>query len=261
MDLSTFARGLGLAVAGAIVWLLYFDQKDKAAPEPRHRLLIAVLAGTLSAGLASLVFSGIEHLGYPEPERGPLAGTAVLCFGFIGPIEEACKALPFVLLVLRFREFDETIDGIIYASAIAIGFAAAETALYVPRSSVADQVARAFASPLTHAVFASVWGYGFAHAKFLASTRLQRVAWPLLSWLLAAAAHGLYDFAIFAFDASLVASGVTLSLWLAMLHKVRSLTRAGETMAEATPPPPPSHSEGDVLPRSDTEGPSRLARF
>lgn len=251
MDPTMYATGLGLAVAGALVWLLYFDSKDRAAPEPRHRLLSAVFLGILSAGLASLVFEAIEAIGYPEPGGGPVVGTAVLCFGFVGPIEELCKALPFVLFVLRFPEFDEPVDGIIYASAIAIGFAAAETALYVPHSSLPDQVARAFASPLTHAVFASVWGYGFAHARFSAETPSRRASWRVLSLALAATAHGLYDFAIFAFDASLAASGVTLSLWLAMLYKVRTLTRTADLPESAVDP-------ADVLPRSGTDGRSHL---
>ena len=49
----------------------------------------------------------------------------------IGVIEEAVKMIPFLLVVVRFREFDEPIDGIIYASFIALGFATMENIQYL----------------------------------------------------------------------------------------------------------------------------------
>ena len=44
----------------------------------------------------------------------------------IGVIEELAKMIPFLLFVINFKEFDEPIDGIIYGSFIALGFAAVE---------------------------------------------------------------------------------------------------------------------------------------
>ena len=55
----------------------------------------------------------------------------------IGPIEEIAKILPFIFVVLRFPEFDEPIDGIIYASFIGLGYAAVEN-IYAPENLVSS---------------------------------------------------------------------------------------------------------------------------
>ena len=52
------------------------------------------------------------------------------------------KMILFLLVVVRFREFDEPIDGIVYASFIALGFAAVENVLYVPQLDSAEAYAR-----------------------------------------------------------------------------------------------------------------------
>ena len=44
----------------------------------------------------------------------------------VGIIEETFKYLPFALVVLRFRSFDERIDGIVYAATLAVGFSSFE---------------------------------------------------------------------------------------------------------------------------------------
>ena len=41
----------------------------------------------------------------------------------IGLIEELAKMIPFVLVIIHLKSFNEPIDGLIYASFIALGFA------------------------------------------------------------------------------------------------------------------------------------------
>ena len=53
------------------------------------------------------------------------------CFLVIGPCEEIAKFLAVRLFVYRNHEFDEPLDGIIYAAAAALGFASLENVLYV----------------------------------------------------------------------------------------------------------------------------------
>jgi len=47
----------------------------------------------------------------------------VLGMPAIGPIEEFAKLLPFLLIVVRFDEFDAPLDGIIYALFLGLGCA------------------------------------------------------------------------------------------------------------------------------------------
>jgi RsiW-degrading membrane proteinase PrsW (M82 family) len=276
MEFHPYLRGLGLAVAGAAFWFLYFDLKDRLQPEPRRRLFTAFLWGAASALLAVGTFRVLGHVGLPRPGHGPLADTAILCFGFIGPIEEACKAIPFLVFVLRFPEFDERVDGVIYAAALAIGFAAFETLLYVPHVPLVDQIARAFAAPLTHSIFAAIWGYGFGRARLEATTASRRIAWYVLPFLAAALAHGAYDFVLLAWNATLLASGIALVLWLSVLHTVRHAVTGSLPASAGSPgntpvasscrpvrPPPRTTTPAGENPEVDTgkpEGTRRAAR-
>jgi RsiW-degrading membrane proteinase PrsW (M82 family) len=68
------------------------------------------------------LYIGLEPLGL-RFDAVALADTSVVAlFSYamlaIGPIEEISKLLLFVLLVLRLKEFDEPLNGIIYASFI-----------------------------------------------------------------------------------------------------------------------------------------------
>lgn len=72
----------------------------------------------------------------------------------IGPIEEFSKLLPFVVIVLRLKAFDEPMDGIIYASFIALGYAASENLYYLQFLTPWEAAARGFAGPVVHILFA-----------------------------------------------------------------------------------------------------------
>lgn len=221
MDPDVLSRGVGLALSGAALWMLYFDLKDRRQPEPRRRLFATFLLGAGSALLAVGAFHGLDLLGIPRSGYGQTQDTAILCFLVIGPLEEACKAVPLLLVVYRFAEFDELVDGVIYAAALAIGFAALEMVLYIPHSTLPEQIGRAFAGPLTHSIFASLWGYGFARARLMETTLRGRIAWSTLPFLAGASAHGLYDFVLLAWGATLIASGVALVLWILLLIIIR----------------------------------------
>jgi RsiW-degrading membrane proteinase PrsW (M82 family) len=86
-------------------------------------------------------------------------GLLIYALFAIGPIEDLAKLLPFVLIILRLSEFDEPIDGIIYASFIALGFSAVENYFYLDYVSNLEAIARGFAGPVIHIVLASIWGH------------------------------------------------------------------------------------------------------
>ena len=134
-------------------------------------------------------------------------------------------ALPFLLVAIRFREFDEPMDGIVYASFIALGYAVVENLHFLQFLSPGEAIARGFAGPLVHIVFASIWGYHIGVAK-LAGQGTFRAA---LIWLPAAAlAHGVYDFVVLGFPQPglVVAAAIIVSVWLWRLHKLRVLAES-----------------------------------
>lgn len=218
-------RGLGFAFGGALFWLMYFDLKDRLKPEPRRLLVLAFVLGNLSALLGLGVYRVAAWLGLPDAPGSGSLEILVYCLALVGPIEEGVKFLVARTLVFRWRHFDEPIDGLVYASAVAIGFASLENVLYLPYLNWPEQLARALASPLTHSLFAAVWGFGVSRARFYARTRVGRFLWQVLTLLLSMGLHGLYDFFLLALNATFLASGIALVLWTFLIVHARRLIR------------------------------------
>ena len=125
VELSGFyLSGLGFVVGGALFWVLYFDLKDHLNPEPRRMLLLGFLMGCLSAVAAWWIFRLTDLLGLPQPPGNTIPQILVVCVAIGGPIEEGMKFLAARLFLFRSHHFDEPIDGLVYASAVAIGFLA-----------------------------------------------------------------------------------------------------------------------------------------
>lgn len=218
-------RTVGFIAAGALLWMLYFDFKDSLKPEPRRLLLLAWCFGCGSAFLGLIFFWLAGLLGLPSWPGDSVREIALYCLVLVGPVEEGAKFLVARALVFRWHHFDERIDGMVYAAAVAIGFATVENLLYAQLLPWPEQLARAVTSPLTHSLFAAIWGFGTAHALLVARTRTGRLLWQLLPLGLAMALHGLYDFFLLAYDATFPASAVILLIWVALIFYSRRLIR------------------------------------
>jgi len=184
-------------VIPVIFWAVYHYHKDRHLPEPLGHLLLAFGLGMLAAGLSQAMYIGLEPLGL-RFDAGALADSSVIAlFSYamlaIGPIEELSKLLFFVLVILRLKEFDEPLDGIIYASFIGLGYAAVENWQYLDYLTPTEAYARGFASPVIHILFASIWGYWIGCA-FLEGRSIVIAAFAGLA--VAAGLHGLYDFVV-----------------------------------------------------------------
>lgn len=200
-----------------IFWAGYHYHKDRHLPEPTGNLLLSFVLGGLASLLAKGLYVGIGYIGLrqdavalADTDVWGLLGYAMLA---IGPIEEFAKLLPFLIVVLRFRHFDEVLDGIIYASFIGLGFAAAENLYYLQFLTPLEAIARGFASPVIHILFASIWGYRISVAKFQGEGLVRGV---LSGFVIAAVFHGLYDFVVLSNPAFAlpVAAVLIVSIWL-----------------------------------------------
>ena len=211
-----------------VFWATYHYYHDRHRPEPVVNLLITLGLGVLASLLADVGYRIPTLLGWHVDVLGlaesDLLGLTLYAVLGIGLIEELAKMLPFVLVVLRFRDFDEPFDGIVYASFLALGFAMAETYHYADQLTRAETIARGFAGPAVHIVFASIWGHHIGTAA-LAGRRLLPVA---LTWLgVTALLHGGYDVIVLAFPdtALLGASLLIVVVWIWRLRIVWRLNR------------------------------------
>ena len=209
-----------------LFWAVYHYHKDRHLPEPVGHLLLAFALGMLASGLSMAMYEGLGALGLRH-DAGYLADTTSLgLFAYsllaIGPIEEFAKLVPFLLVIIRFREFNEPLDGIIYASFIGLGYAAVENWQYLDYLTPTEAAARGFASPVLHILFASIWGHWIGRAHL----SQQSVAKAALSGLaVAAGLHGLYDYLALLnpHNSLLFAALMVVTLWLWRLRLMRRM--------------------------------------
>lgn len=219
-----------------LFWMGYHWHMDRHLPEPPGHLMLAFALGVGAFYLGAYGYRVLElvdlrqdamHLA--DTSLPGLFSYAVLA---IGLIEEGAKMAPFLLVILRFREFNEPIDGIIYGSFIALGFAAVENLHYLQFLDERDAYARGFAGPVVHIVFASIWAYYIGRSWLFGRPLLPTVIGALA---LTALLHGIYDFIVIGLPAPVLpaAAGLIAAIWIWRLRLVRDLhARAG--------PPAPS---------------------
>lgn len=160
-----------LPIFVSMLWLVFVRRFDRAHPEPWLLVLLAFggglvaawTAGTLQWLIASefpAVPAALQRLAEDDVGGGEWALGVWVAILYAGVLEEAAKLGAFFFTVQRRREFDEPVDGIVYAAAIALGFAAAENIRYFGDGNLAPAlvVGRAFVAVPTHVFLAAIWG-------------------------------------------------------------------------------------------------------
>ncbi|WP_438014011.1 PrsW family intramembrane metalloprotease [Sorangium sp. So ce315] len=198
---------LGAMVVGAlfafpplVIYLFVPMIIDRYDPEPWWCLLMAFLWGALAAtGFSILINTGV-HVGvssnFGEPVGELVSASISAPFA-----EELFKGLGvFGFFYFLRREFDGIVDGIIYATFCALGFAAVENVLYYARAAMqgSDVLAGTFVlrgvfTPWLHPLFTSMTGIGFGLARESSRTWV-RVAAPIGGYLLGVALHAVWNF-------------------------------------------------------------------
>ncbi len=209
-----------------VFWASYHYHKDRHLPEPPGSLLLCFGLGLLAALLSKGLYVALEPLGlrYDAVALADEDTLALLAYALlaIGPIEEFAKMLPFLIVVLRFRAFDEPMDGIIYASFIGLGYASAENLNYLDFLTPLEAAARGFAGPVVHILFASIWAYWISRAR-LAQKPVGAAA--ATGFLLAAVLHGFYDFLVLLRPVAALpfAAMLIIAIWIWRLRLLRQL--------------------------------------
>ncbi|MGG1876912.1 glutamic-type intramembrane protease PrsW [Paenibacillus cisolokensis] len=173
------------AVAPGLALLTYFYLKDRYDQEPLHMVIKVFLLGFLIVLPVMILQRGmILWLG-----ENPIVESLLVSSG----VEEFLKWFVLYHIMFNHMEFDEPYDGILYATAISLGFATAENLLYAWYSQAAfgPMMIRALLPVSGHAMFGVIMGYYMGKAKFMKSKRSRRfLSYSLLlPWFW----HGLYD--------------------------------------------------------------------
>ena len=174
------------AVLIGLAYLFYVRHLDIYEKEPIWKLLLVFAIG----GFASVVISLILYTGVEVNH------TFSDAFLKIGIIEEASKLLALILVYkIIGKDFNEIVDGIIYITAICLGFAVIENIFYTMNSlnPTSLLIQRSVFSVLGHISFSGSMGIAFYIHKKVHKNYLG----ILLSLIIAAMAHGLYDGVLF----------------------------------------------------------------
>lgn len=174
---------LHLSILPVVLLLLYIYFQDKYEKEPFGLLLLAFFGGMIAIPMDLLLVSFFNALLHADS----IFFSAFFEAGFC---EELCK---FIILFLFFwwsKNFNEHMDGIVYAVFVGLGFACVENILYVFQGGIGTGIVRAILSVPGHFLFAVVMGYFLSLAKF---GKERRFTYLLLSLFCAAFVHGLFD--------------------------------------------------------------------
>ena len=194
------AAAVVVAAIPSLLWLSYFYLHDRHEPEPKHYVFGVFLVGAFIAGpIAGFV---VTELGprspLAAPSLDPLSPERIVYVVLVVAVtQELAKYAAVRYTLYASPEFDEPLDGIIYATAAGIGFATHENVIFLSRVGgevlLSVGVATAVVTTLAHACFAGVMGYTLGRAKFVCKTRLRRTATLAVGLIAAIALNGQFS--------------------------------------------------------------------
>ncbi len=186
-----------LAILPGIFISFYIYWRDRHSPEPHFNLIKTFIIG----GIATYPAIKMEEYGIHTMGLLPSADiwdTFWFAFGVIAFSEEIAKLWFLRVFIVPKKDFNEPMDGIVYAVMLGMGFATWENILYVVYRNGGAEVAlmRMFTAVPAHAAFAMLMGYFVGLSRFAPTWKLSAL-YLFLSLLLPVLVHGIYDFFIF----------------------------------------------------------------
>lgn len=220
-------RWLVPAILPAILLAVGVFYTDKRR-EPVWLVSLTFVLGAVFGGVAfwieakAAAFTGLDIRASVSGE----AGALLFLFALVAPVREAAKVAA-AWGAFRSRHFDEPYDGLVYAGAAALGFAAIDNAILLrahPTGGI--WFARAAIALPAHLFFASAWGYALGRAKQL---KRPGAIFPG-TWLIATLGHALYAHFVFGRGPGAIVAVLPLLLMMGVLvwFMARDLRGRGE---------------------------------
>jgi RsiW-degrading membrane proteinase PrsW (M82 family) len=188
--------GLLMATIPVPFYIMIILWIDRYESEPLWMLATAFIWGaTVAAFLGFLINTALGAIvtAVTDAQTGAAVGAT-----FIAPVvEETAKGLIlFVFFFWKKDEFDGVIDGIVYASMVALGFAMTENIMYYGRAAIGGGVAggtvifilRGLMAPFSHPLFTSMTGIGLGLSRTSRNTFV-KIAAPIVGLGLAMLMH------------------------------------------------------------------------
>jgi RsiW-degrading membrane proteinase PrsW (M82 family) len=211
---------LAAALAPAVILLYYIYRKDKFQQEPVKELLKAFGYGVLSVFVSLAISLPLGALGFYVDD--PLTFGGAVADSFFGAAipEEIAKFLMFWLLIRKSRYFDEHMDGIVYASCVALGFAGLENILYLFSSEdwVSTGIMRAIFAVPGHFFNGILMGYYYSLVRFDPLSPRRNRYLILIAPIMA---HGIYNSILSVIDIAPSISVLLMIAFVVMCNELR----------------------------------------
>lgn len=181
--------GLLFATLPVPVYVLLILWIDRYESEPLWLLGTAFLWGATIAAFSAGIVNSISMFVVNEAFGAVVSAPIV---------EESMKAFAlFVLYFWKKDEFDDVVDGIVYAGMVALGFAMTENIRYYGIGALEGHlgglfILRGIVSPFSHPLFTSMTGIGLGLAR-QTSNRLVKFVAPLMGLLVAMLMHATWN--------------------------------------------------------------------
>ncbi|MCA9638444.1 MAG: PrsW family intramembrane metalloprotease [Myxococcales bacterium] len=216
-----------LGLAPGLFWLWIFVRANRQRPDPLVLVIRSFLLGILSAVpivVASLLIDGGDAGGTQD-----LAGIVFTSFVVAGLVEEVGKYLVVRLSLGDSPYLDEPLRGLVYAAAVALGFASIENIGYMLMAGPEVLEQRALLSTVGHVADSSLWGYGLGADRLARAEGRPVRGYAFLGLLGSIVLHGVYDTGAFAerldWTLAAFACGVALCIALFVRANRRSIHR------------------------------------
>ncbi|HKG81512.1 MAG TPA: PrsW family intramembrane metalloprotease [Pyrinomonadaceae bacterium] len=173
---------------------------DRYEAEPLWMLATAFFWGALIATFFAFLLNTTSG-GIVTALTDAKAGEAFAAVISAPIVEETGKAIIlFIFFFWRKDEFDGVIDGIVYASMAALGFAMTENILYYGKAAAMGGggaltltvVIRGFFAPFSHPLFTSLTGIGLGLARQSSNIAI-KVLTPVVGLLMAIFMHSIWN--------------------------------------------------------------------
>jgi len=217
-----------LAFPAVVMYMTVPRLLDRYDPEPAWALAMVFVWGAVAAcGVSGVINTAVAGV-FGESASAVLSAPVV---------EEFMKGLAVAgMFYFWRREFDGIVDGIIYATFVALGFAAVENVIYYARAAKQGETAltglfilRGVITPWAHPLFTAMTGIGFGLSRETATGALRWAA-PFLGYGAAVFLHFVWNgSSVFSAAVNVPIILILLPLWflfvMAFLGMVVALVR------------------------------------
>ncbi|RDY24099.1 protease PrsW [Romboutsia maritimum] len=182
-----------LALSPIIACIMWIYLKDKYEKEP-----LMVLAKFFVLGIfISIISIKVESILMKFNTLNSDYYILYTSFVVAALTEEGLKAIVFIPNILKEKNFNEKLDGIIYSIFFSLGFATVENIIYILFENYEQVlevgIVRGLISIPGHIMFAITMGYYISKYKF-GKNKIKKREYMILAILVPILFHGIFDF-------------------------------------------------------------------